>query len=84
MLKDQLNEPMDIAVHWIEYVLKYKDMDYMDVINRDMYFYETIHLDLAIIVLFILILIVGLVLTISYYCCKYTKKTRSNKKFKKQ
>lgn len=81
MFKDQLNGPLERAVHWTEYVLKHRDMKYMDVINRDMYFYETIHLDLLIIILVLLLTCLIVILATIYCCFKLTSK--HSKKIKK-
>lgn len=79
MFRDKLNSPLDKAVYWTEYVLKHENMEYFDVINRDMYFYETVHLDVILFILLLLLLIVVVVLIGLYCCCCKSSKVSNNK-----
>lgn len=58
---DRPIHPADLAVYWVEYMIRHGTAAHFDIAARDLYFYQTMNLDIMLI-LSILTLVVFLVL----------------------
>lgn len=58
LYKERAHASLDSAIYWIEYVLKHGQLDHLNVASRDMYFWETLNLDIIFVLLILLFLIV--------------------------
>lgn len=74
--RDRPIHPADLAVYWTEYILRHGSAAHFDIAARDMYFYETMNLDILVVLSFIVLLI----LVMSYkLISKILKCTDANK-----
>ncbi|KAF5282558.1 hypothetical protein FQA39_LY04965 [Lamprigera yunnana] len=62
--KDRLNTPLDTATFWVEYVLRHGGAEHFSLAARDMFFYESMGLEIYAILLFsplVLYYLIGLI-----------------------
>ncbi|XP_044263385.1 UDP-glycosyltransferase UGT5-like [Tribolium madens] len=58
LYKYQMNKPLDTAIFWTEYILKFKTAKHLNLATRNMNFIESVNLDLVFIFLLFLLLVV--------------------------
>lgn len=80
--RDNLNQPMDIALYWTEYVLRHKGAKHLrSKTARELNFVQYYSIDSMFIVLIIIFMVLKISCCILRACCKFTSKTsRSNNK----
>jgi glucuronosyltransferase len=77
MLMDQMTQPLDRAVWWIEYAMRYPGMKHMRSPVHDLHWTQYFLLDVIAFILLVVISVIAIFVT----CCKccYRKCCSSNK-----
>nr|XP_008196344.1 PREDICTED: UDP-glucuronosyltransferase 2B9-like [Tribolium castaneum] len=80
LYKHQMNKPLDVAIFWIEYILKFKTAEHLNLATRNMNFIESANLDLVFVSLLSLVSILFIVYCAIYLIYKCIRRKSISKK----
>lgn len=85
LYKHQMNKPLDVAIFWTEYILKFKTAQHLNLPTRNMNFIESTNFDLMLIFLLSLVLVPTLFCSSIYFIFRcintnYDKRIESKKR----
>ncbi|CAG9830887.1 unnamed protein product [Diabrotica balteata] len=79
LMKDRPVKPMDLAVYWVEYVIRHKDLSHMRVAGLELTWYQYLLLD--VILVWSMAAVSGTIIifyTLKLILCKRSKKIKTN------
>lgn len=82
--KDRPIEPLDLAVHWLEFVMRHKGADHLRPAAHDLYWIQYHCLDVIALLVAVVLMIIYLCVKCCLICCRKSAFTHKTKKTKSE